>query len=870
MMSEACERQWSIVNGRYMRGVQHRTDLEYQIQLRRQEKEREELEEKREQCARQRSKPVKTPSIYSMRTYDRPWAVGMAANRKVSATCKGHLNSTASSSSSLSQRNKTVSQLPLIVRHSNTERRKVAVPIKKQERNGVCLNLVSTATQRHNLPKRNSMTHRRVSKSSENLTTVAAVGTRSHIQPEEIALQSDVPQQKGKQPLKQKRNPSTQPSKYPSLSCQMSPEKLHMGCSEGAGHGESEGCVQQNILKKSSSDQRSSSHSPKLDLGHKESVQGETNRNSHVQTNLYSPALASSSSSFPSTFQGAVGPVSPAGLTSSYLSPHHIQLSTAASFRYRDEDFYSSLDSDFSEALDTDEGVADNYDTSEDDQLYCSRQLSPASLSQGSTQSSPSFSSMSCSPDEISWHALPRSVEEETSTLGASRTLSMLSSPLGHSLLERRRNISSFPRNQRRNCDFLRNPATDMENNEYIEYRNLLLSPRRLTVPNSEDGDFIVDNLNNNQTNESEVRSTVSHERDSHHGYFDYTAVRLTGLRAEHMSPRPFSETVGNTPRNSGPLSSPLQSSYLPLDINRISRFGLPLRPLSPIGNRNVCSISEDQEPSLGEDTVPECSIAPSGSSGSDPSRTFPVDNFEVDNDLATLQPNSIAHLEMPGTLRDRLPLALLAMSELRSQASILEGLASLSREPIREENRPAADPEKLKRIQESLLQEDSEEEGDLCRICHTAGGTVTNPLLEPCKCVGSLQFVHQECLKRWLQAKITSGAELSAVQTCELCKQDLKLDFDDFDVDEFYRKNRPTQTQEELVNSGLYLVLLLHLYEQRFAELMRITRRRATRYRLSRNDRHPVADEDDSSDSEDNENSADKGPDSVFEDATL
>lgn len=35
-------------------------------------------------------------------------------------------------------------------------------------------------------------------------------------------------------------------------------------------------------------------------------------------------------------------------------------------------------------------------------------------------------------------------------------------------------------------------------------------------------------------------------------------------------------------------------------------------------------------------------------------------------------------------------------------------------------------------------------------------------------------------------------------------------------------------------MNSGLYLVLLLHLYEQRFAELMRINYNRAVRERVS------------------------------------
>lgn len=41
-------------------------------------------------------------------------------------------------------------------------------------------------------------------------------------------------------------------------------------------------------------------------------------------------------------------------------------------------------------------------------------------------------------------------------------------------------------------------------------------------------------------------------------------------------------------------------------------------------------------------------------------------------------------------------------------------------------------------------------------------------------------------------------------------------------------------QAQSELMNSGLYLVLLLHLYEQRFAELMTLNYRRASRERVS------------------------------------
>ncbi|KAF7479985.1 Hypothetical predicted protein [Marmota monax] len=95
-----------------------------------------------------------------------------------------------------------------------------------------------------------------------------------------------------------------------------------------------------------------------------------------------------------------------------------------------------------------------------------------------------------------------------------------------------------------------------------------------------------------------------------------------------------------------------------------------------------------------------------------------------------------------------------------------------------------------------SLLEEDSEEEADLCRICQIAGGSPANPLLEPCGCVGSLRFVHQECLKKWLKVKITSGADLGALKTCEMCKQGLLINLDDLNLTEFYQKHQQSRVR--------------------------------------------------------------------------
>ncbi|XP_073707575.1 E3 ubiquitin-protein ligase MARCHF7 isoform X2 [Garra rufa] len=132
----------------------------------------------------------------------------------------------------------------------------------------------------------------------------------------------------------------------------------------------------------------------------------------------------------------------------------------------------------------------------------------------------------------------------------------------------------------------------------------------------------------------------------------------------------------------------------------------------------------------------------------------------------------------------------------------------------------PSRDPERLRKIQESLLLEDSdEEEGDLCRICQMGEQSSSNPLIEPCKCTGSLQYVHQDCIKKWLRSKISSGSNLEAITTCELCKDKLHLNIENFDINELYRSHE--RSEYEFISCGLYLVVLLHLCEQRFSDVL-------------------------------------------------
>lgn len=37
-----------------------------------------------------------------------------------------------------------------------------------------------------------------------------------------------------------------------------------------------------------------------------------------------------------------------------------------------------------------------------------------------------------------------------------------------------------------------------------------------------------------------------------------------------------------------------------------------------------------------------------------------------------------------------------------------------------------------------------------ICKICLLDENDETNPLINPCKCSGSMKYIHMECLKHW------------------------------------------------------------------------------------------------------------------------
>ncbi|XP_069545337.1 uncharacterized protein marchf1 [Brachyistius frenatus] len=64
------------------------------------------------------------------------------------------------------------------------------------------------------------------------------------------------------------------------------------------------------------------------------------------------------------------------------------------------------------------------------------------------------------------------------------------------------------------------------------------------------------------------------------------------------------------------------------------------------------------------------------------------------------------------------------------------------------------------------LCSDDSETE--VCRICHCEGDDECL-LIMPCRCTGSLSFVHQTCLNQWIKSSDT--------RCCELCKFDFVME---------------------------------------------------------------------------------------------
>ncbi|MDR3548265.1 MAG: E3 ubiquitin-protein ligase MARCH [Candidatus Pacebacteria bacterium] len=86
--------------------------------------------------------------------------------------------------------------------------------------------------------------------------------------------------------------------------------------------------------------------------------------------------------------------------------------------------------------------------------------------------------------------------------------------------------------------------------------------------------------------------------------------------------------------------------------------------------------------------------------------------------------------------------------------------------------------PSDLQSVASSSLASSSKLEINPCRICLGDDlRDLSNPVISPCKCSGSMGNVHLNCLRRWIKQKttITSSTFVTSVTwkslACELCK---------------------------------------------------------------------------------------------------
>lgn len=64
-----------------------------------------------------------------------------------------------------------------------------------------------------------------------------------------------------------------------------------------------------------------------------------------------------------------------------------------------------------------------------------------------------------------------------------------------------------------------------------------------------------------------------------------------------------------------------------------------------------------------------------------------------------------------------------------------------------------------------------------VCRICLGDDNEADNPLLTPCKCAGTMKFIHILCLQKWLKSKLQMKqtefytSMIIKPLLCELCR---------------------------------------------------------------------------------------------------
>ena len=144
----------------------------------------------------------------------------------------------------------------------------------------------------------------------------------------------------------------------------------------------------------------------------------------------------------------------------------------------------------------------------------------------------------------------------------------------------------------------------------------------------------------------------------------------------------------------------------------------------------------------------------------------------------------------------------------------------------IKLEDKDEADKKEIKILNKNNIKIKNKKKA-VCRICYIEEEDgIENPLIQPCKCSGSLKFIHLKCLKQWILTKCCMKVEEGECYTiysfseveCEICKTKLPdivnhngklislMDFTD-DFKNYFILETLTYDEEE--NKFLYIISL-------------------------------------------------------------
>lgn len=119
------------------------------------------------------------------------------------------------------------------------------------------------------------------------------------------------------------------------------------------------------------------------------------------------------------------------------------------------------------------------------------------------------------------------------------------------------------------------------------------------------------------------------------------------------------------------------------------------------------------------------------------------------------------------------------------------------------------------------------------CKVCWSQEQSIDNPLLNSCQCDGSVRYIHYECLKYWLQQKLTRKEGDHFVSytwktfECEICKKAYPYSFNvngrKYRLTDYVDQDVPTEKKSP------YLLLESQTFEKNSSRMVHIIKPNAS-----------------------------------------